>query len=60
MFSVSLLTSAESNLGSHIASAECKLGLQIGKRLLVECKSGGQIGAAEDVLGFQIGAVENV
>lgn len=25
-----------------------------------ECESGGQIGAAEDVLGLQIGAAENV
>ena len=47
MFPVKEFTSVDSDLGGHIASAECKSGLQIGKLASAECELGCQIRAAE-------------
>ena len=47
MLSVKEFTLADSALCGHIASAECKSGLQIEKLVSVEYVSGGQIGATE-------------
>lgn len=55
MLSVRVKTLVDGALGSHIKSAGHALGLNIGKRLLVEYESGGQIVAVDDELECQIG-----
>lgn len=59
MLSVRVKTLVDGALGSHIKSAGHALGLNIGKRLLVEYESGGQIVAVECTLGVHIVSVQS-